>query len=298
MALGRLEGERLARRLARAERRLGRPDVVARRAPVMGELRPAGRVGRAGRVGEGGPGRELLRVSPVHGAALARQHLVVDRLLDERVAEGVAVRFRIGHEEVRLDRRPQPQVQLVAVHPGDRGEDLLVHAAPGHRGDPEHVLGALRGGRDACGQRRPNGRRQRPDGDPAAAGHQQLLDEEGVAVGAALDPVDEIRGRVRAVDRRDEAGRLLAVEPLEVDPLERPGPGDLGKPRQQRVAAVDLVGPVGQAQHDPVGGEVRDEERDRVAGRGVGPVEVLDDEQQRLVAGDLLEDAEQGLEQV
>jgi hypothetical protein len=236
----------------------------------------------------------------VHGAALARQNLVVDRLLDERVPERVAAPARVvvGHEEVPLDRRSQPQVQLVAIHAGDRGEDLLVDATPGHRRDAKDVLGALRGGRDPGGQRRANGRRQCPDGDPAAAGHQQLLDEEGIAVRPALDPVDELRGRVGAVDRGDEAGGLLAAEPFEVDPLEPTRPGDLGEPGQERVAAVDLVGPVGQAQRDTVGGEVRNEERDRVTGRRVGPVEVLDHEQERPIAGDPLEHPEQGLEHV
>ena len=104
----------------------------------------------------------------------------------------------------------------------------------------------VRRGRDAGGQRRLDRRRQRPDGDPAAAGHQQLLDEEGVAVGPALDPVDELGGRVRAVDRRDEAGVASRSESLRGRSA---GTTRSGRPRRataaQRVAAVDsVVGPV------------------------------------------------------
>jgi hypothetical protein len=67
----------------------------------------------------------------VHRPSLARQHLVVHRLLDERVPEGVAglVLLRVGHAEVSLDGRAQAGVELVAIHARDGRQQLLVDPA-------------------------------------------------------------------------------------------------------------------------------------------------------------------------
>ncbi len=65
----------------------------------------------------------------------------------------------------------------------------------------------------------------------------------------------------------------------------------------QRVAAVQLVGAVGPEQQDALGAEVAGEEGDELAGRAVGPVEVVEDEDDGLVAAEALEQPEQQLEQ-
>ena len=99
------------------------------------------------------------------------------------------------------------------------------------------------------------------------AGAEQLLDEERVAVRAPMDLFGEVRRRRRARGSRRAARRVWAgVEPLEVEPLDPPAPLELGEPRQQRVAAVQLVGAEGHDQHDAIRPELADQERDRLAG--------------------------------
>ena len=60
---------------------------------------------------------------------------------------------------------------------------------------------------------------------------------------------------------------------------------------------MQLVGPEGHDQDDAVLAELADEVGDRLAGRRVGPVQVLDDEDDRFDLGESLEDAEDRVEQ-
>ena len=104
--------------------------------------------------------------------------------------------------------------------------------------------------------------------------------------------------RLLAEDRGDHPGGVVPAEPLEVDPLEPAGPAELGEPRQERMPAVQLVGPIGETDDDAIGGEARDQVGQREPGRRVRPVEVLDDEEDRAGRGQVLEDPEQGVEEV
>ena len=91
--------------------------------------------------------------------------------------------------------------------------------------------------------------------------------------------------------------RIGRIEALQVDPFDPAAAIELGEPRQERMPAVQLVRPEGHDQDDPIRPEVADQERDGLAGRRIGPVEVLDDEDDR---GDLrqpLEQAQDGVEQ-
>ena len=146
--------------------------------------------------------------------------------------------------------------------------------------DPDHGLGGFGQGDDPGEQDLPEGRRQ-PAAGGVLAGPEQLLDEERVAVGAAMDLVGEVAGRRGPEDRRQQRLRLGRVEAAQVDPLDATAALELGQPRQERVAAMQLVGPECHDQHDAVGAELADEEGDGLAGRRIGPMEVLDDEQDR-----------------
>ena len=90
--------------------------------------------------------------------------------------------------------------------------------------------------------------------------------------------------------------RRRRVEPIEVDAFDEAAPVEFGEPRQERMAPVQLVRPEGHDQDDPVVTELADQERDRLAGRRVGPVEVLDDEDDRLDLREPLEDPEDRVE--
>jgi len=74
-------------------------------------------------------------------------------------------------------------------------------------------------------------------------------------------------------------------------------PADLGQPRSERVAAVELVGPIRREHQDRLGAQVADDVGEQVAARAVGPVEVLDHEQQWRLGGDAQQVRQDGLEQ-
>ena len=218
-------------------------------------------MGRAARARGLGASGEGLGVGAMERPALAGQEVVVGRLLDEGVAErepgGLAV--AVLDEQVAVDRRPEAVGQLVLGQVDDLGEQVVVDPPAGDRGHAEHALRAVGRGRDPGGQRGLDRRRQAGRRLRRSAGHQQLLDEEGVAVGPVLEPAEARPLRLLAEDRGDHPGRVVAAEPLEVDPLEPAGPAELGEPRQERMPAVELVGPIREADDDAIGGEARDE---------------------------------------
>ncbi len=108
---------------------------------------------------------------------------------------------------------------------------------------------------------------------------------------------DEIRCGRRAKNGGEKLLRLGRFESPQLHPLDASAPVELGQPGQQRVAAVQLVGPEGHDQDDAIRGELTDQERDRLAGGRIGPVQILDDEQDRAALGQALEHAQDSVEQ-
>ena len=96
---------------------------------------------------------------------------------------------------------------------------------------------------------------------------------------------------------RSCCAEFAPVERRELQALDPARPVELGEERQERVASVQLVGSVGQDERHADVAQVPDEEAEQVAGRPVGPVEVLDDEDDRRDRREPVEDAEQHLEQ-
>jgi hypothetical protein len=128
-------------------------------------------------------------------------------------------------------------------------------------------------------------------------GRQQLLGEEGVALRAAVDLLDELVVRSRPEDAGQQVGDLATVEAAQLQALGPAAAVQLGQERPQRVAAVQLVGPVGQHQ-EQAGLEVAVQEGEHVQGRAVGPVQVLHDQHGRGPVGETLQQGEQRLEQL
>ncbi len=290
VATGVGEGERIGCGRARPDRRLERPAVVAGRPPVVGQLGPV--AGRRGALGHG-PSRDLVRDRAMQAQPLAGQQIVVGRLLEQRVAEAIA---RPGDQDLALDGLSQGAVQVVVRQTRDRGQEVVVHAVAGHGHHGQHRADVVGQGPEAGGQDLAQGRGQAAVARPLL-GREQLLDEERVAVGALVDAPDGGAIGRRAQDGQRQIGRGRLVEPLEVDALGAAGALQLGQPRAHRVAAVQLVRADGQGQGDALGAQAAHEVGDGVAGRRVGPVEVLDDEQQRLALAQAMDDAQDGLQQ-
>ena len=99
-----------------------------------------------------------------------------------------------------------------------------------------------------------------------------------------------------AGDRRQELDELVAFEAGEVDPLDPRLAFGLGEPGRQRMAAVELIGPERADDEQPLVACVAGQECEEVARRAIGPVQVLDDEEDRCRLAEPAEEAEDPLE--
>ena len=124
----------------------------------------------------------------------------------------------------------------------------------------------------------------------------QLLGEERVAFGAGEELVDQARVGPAAEDPGQLRHHLLAREALERHALDDRGALGLGHERSQGMAAVQLVGTVGGEEQDALLAGVAHEEGQEVARGTVGPVDVLEDEHERLRLGQAPQQREQQLE--
>ena len=111
----------------------------------------------------------------------------------------------------------------------------------------------------------------------------ELLDEEGVALGP-LDDGDVFRlGHRGGVQGPHEEAYVVLGKRIDLEPVDAAQPHPLGHLTTQRVAAVEVVGTVGDDERD-AGDGAGEQEAEHVAGRLVGPVGVLDhDEDGRLL---------------
>ena len=127
------------------------------------------------------------------------------------------------------------------------------------------------------------GDRRRHRSAARRAGGEQLLDEERVAAGAGVQLAGERGRHRRAGDRLELAGDVVAVERLEIEPRDERPARQLRRRAAAAGAGRELAGAVGERERDALGAQVAREEREEVARRAVGPVHVLEHDQQRRV---------------
>ena len=202
-----------------------------------------------------------------------------------------------GHQDVAVDGGAQRLVEDVGGQSGGLGEQVVGHPSAG-RGRGLHDLAG--GGVETVEPDQEQPGQVLGEDLVGTAGADQLLDEERVALG----PVDDGRhlglgqGAV-GLEHPHEAAYVVARERLELEPLDVAQAGPLGDLAAQRVAAVQVVGAVGRHQLDLAREGAGEQEAEQVEGGPVGPVDVLDDEQQRPVGGgDVLEQGGYGVEEV
>ncbi len=262
----------------------GRPDALG----VVGGLQ-----GRGERLGQvvalavvvgalGGTVRPAVRTAQQPGeravqpGPLAGQQVGVDRLAGEGVPEGVGVAV-VGDEQLPSQGLAQRRLQLLLGQPDGVPQQLVPHPAPGDGGGAQHLLGRLRQLLEPDQQ--DVGQTAGHTVDRRVRGRDQLLGVEGVALGAFDDPVHV------AVGQRPQLQALHGRQPHQ-----------LGEQGAQRVPAVQVVRPVGGEERDTVtAGAARgplqhapaEEEPQQVPGGLVGPMQVLQDQQQRGDVGQI-----------
>ena len=215
--------------------RLGHP---VRRAPVQRELSRRGAVGQAGVVAQGLGQREVQR------RALPGQQVGVGRLLEQRVAEGVAARIRRTRTcWATASRSASTSAGLGRAH---NGREQAVARAPSAAAATRSTPRASSGSASRRRLRTSRGvRRQRPGN--GVGRRQQLFGEEGRCPrSACAGGATRSGGRGVAEDARHLLGELgLREKSPDLEALDDGPSFLLGQERAQRVAAVRLVAAVG-----------------------------------------------------
>ena len=175
--------------------RLGHP---VRRAPVQRELGRRRPVGQAGVVAQGLGQREVQR------GPLAGEQVGVRGLLQQRVAERVAV--GVLDEHVLGQGLAQRLHQGGLRQPGDGREQAMARAPAGRGGHAQHAARVVGQCLQAQVEDVAQVRRQRPGRGVRC--REQLLGEEGVALAARVQARDEVRCRGVAEDARHLLGEL------------------------------------------------------------------------------------------
>jgi hypothetical protein len=198
------------------------------------------------------------------------------------VPEAVAVAVVGGEQDLGAHSGAQGLEEFVLAEPGDSLQQPVLHGGAALGDDAGDPLGGLRQRLDPYEQQIAQAV---AEAGAAALGDAagEFLDEEGVAVGAGEDPVDEGRGGLGVEDPGDLGADLGAGEPGELQAPHGAHPVEFGEEGPQRVAAVDVVGAVGGEDDEPAAGERAQQITEEFAGRAVGPVQVLQGDDERAV---------------
>ena len=223
--------------------------------------------------------------------AFATEELALHGVAHELVAEAERGRLLLD-QEAAVDQRPEVGDQLVLGPVTERRQDVEARPGAEHRGGLDDAALVGRQPVELAADELVERPRQGPVGERlrigVAGGAEDLLEEERVAAGAPQQRLGHPRARRAAGDRSDERGDLVPVEPIEVDLVDVPAPLEADEHLAAREPRREVVGTVRRDQR---------ERRQRHAGDlfehgdavGVGPVQVLEEEQGRA-AGDPRQD--------
>ena len=243
---------------------------------------PTQMVGRLSSQGGICPVKQQGGDSTVELCSLAGEQHGLDRLTEQGVAQRAqSVTGQPGQRgtDQLAEGTPNP-LRIVPGH----GDQLVVrHWAAGHRQHPENIVS--RGRRGGCSTPQQLG--QLLGQHRHLTRCQQLLDEERVAVTSSHQRGDLV-GTQRIRRHRDRHGRdLVRCERTQVDLLPLTCRERCFRPNHGRTV-VRVSGAGGQHDGHRSDATLRRHVGQEVAGRVVGPVQVLDDDQQRSPPPDRL----------
>ena len=256
-------------------------------APVVREL-GRGRAAGEARIGAQGLGERQVQRGP-----LAREQVGIGGLLQQGVAEGVAI--AVVYEHVVGDRLPQRVQERGLGQVGDGGEQPMARPPAGRRCHAQHRACGVWQRLQAQAQDVAQGGRQ--GAGCAAGGGKQLLDEERIALAARVQARDELRCGGAAEDPCDLRRELHRRERRELDALHQLAALRLGQERAQRMAAMQLVAAIGAYEQQALVVQPTEQRRHELERGAVGPVQVLDGEQHGRLGGQPVEQGAQEPEQ-
>ena len=230
-------------------------------------------------------GVQPLRHVAVQRAPAQQRQLAVERVAHERMPEG-HLAGRPVDQDAAADRLLRPLLEAgdgehrlgVEALAGDGGHG---HGRPRRRrqaGRPEQHRVA-----DAVGQRQLLAVAQlepgRPGVQPPARGEgePELRDEEGNAARAVADGLAQARRGRRPEDLREQGGGGGGVQRLQRDLAQAVVAPQLAAEAPDRVAARDVVAPVGADEQNRVNLERPGQRGQHVERRLVGPLEVVEE---------------------
>ncbi len=265
----------------------------------LGQVRP--------RIG-GIHGLQGLPHAAVQTHPAGRRQVLIHHLADQRVGEAPAAEPTGDRTDDpgRLRLLQQPK-QPLAVQAANRLQHAQPEIAADHGGDlqdPPAALGQaaeplgddrLDPLRQACRQRRARLARA----EPALAGEQadDLGDEERVAVGLLVYRRRQPRRWLHPGDQRDKARHLALVQPAKQQPAAALPPGQVSQRRQQRMLRTQLAVPVNAHYQQARIFQLAARKPQQGQRRRVGPVQVIQYQQQRPPFGRRPQEAGQAVEQ-
>ena len=223
--------------------------------------------------------------------------LVVERLPDEPVREGVSARAARQLEDDagghRLVEHLQHPVLRETAHARERIEPEL---APEHRGNGQHPVALRREAIEAPPDHLAHALRNAdaPRGhavgvlQPPIADEQphDLVHEEGIALGLAVDRLHERRGWLQTGRHLDEALDVLLDEAAEEDALAQLLTRELAECLGEGMLPPELHVAVRADHQEPGAAQLPGDELKQQERGLVGPVQVVEQKSQRLFFGD------------
>ncbi len=247
------------------------PEPVAG-APMEGQF--AGRAAVRGRR-QSRIGGQRLRKRQVEGRPLAGKQVGVDALGEQRVAEGVCLVLTLLDQDLMADGFSEGFREPGFGKVRDGREERVRDTASRGCGYAEQPLRGRRQRLDPDHQRVTDG------GGKALSigrGGEQLFAEERVAFGALEQPRGELGIGRRSQDPLDLSPKLRGGERLELEHLHPAEALVFSEERAKGMLSMQLVAAVRADHEQRLVARVADQKRQQVAGRAVGPVQVLDRE--------------------
>jgi hypothetical protein len=225
--------------------------------------------------------------------ALARQQVLVDGLPRERVPEGVARHRPIGHNQVVCGQLTDRSEQRIIAEISSSGQQCVANPVPRRGRQPQHVATQRRQGRRTPQHQAAD--RGRNTHALLASGH-ELLGQERIAARPLVHPTGQVRWHGSAEHPGEQIHEVALPERPDVDPDRTRASLELGQPAEEP-GIVGLVGPHRANQGNGGASQVAGQELEQASAGDVGPVKILDDQQEPCGLRGALEGAEHLLEE-